>query len=236
MMTEHEELGPIVDELLRRMRSDEPGLEQGELARLRWAMKQVGVISMSAQSDPSAKATAYRKALIDICNFALKIQCAEPSALVPAPVPTQGETHDTHAMCHDLACNGDRAMPRGAKGFGCSCLSRAKRESASPPVAESYPESVLRDLETRIFYVETGLQALVAAARFYRQEAAASPPVVGWQPTLTSLRLRNAQTGDTFVITADDNEMSQARVWIPSGAYQIESLPAPPATGTEPTT
>lgn len=42
-----------------------------------------------------------------------------------------GLQEDTHAICHDLVCNGDRAYPRGAKGRGCSCVSREKREAAT---------------------------------------------------------------------------------------------------------
>jgi len=39
-----------------------------------------------------------------------------------------------HTQCHDLVCNTDRAKyPRGAKGVGCSCVSRAEREAVEFP-------------------------------------------------------------------------------------------------------
>ncbi len=43
--------------------------------------------------------------------------------------------------------------------------------SAASPQS-NIPELVLRDLDTRIFYAETSLQALVDAARLYRRDAA----------------------------------------------------------------
>ncbi len=68
------EMQPVVDELRRRMKSGQPGQEQHADRR---ALYQIGVMAMTAQSDPYSSAAVYRKALVDICNFALKAQDAE---------------------------------------------------------------------------------------------------------------------------------------------------------------
>lgn len=51
-------------------------------------LHEIGVMAMTAQSDPYAEARTYRQALIDICNVALKAQAADPSS--PTSTPDQG--------------------------------------------------------------------------------------------------------------------------------------------------
>ncbi len=63
------EMMPVIDGLRRRMRAT---LDYDEASEP--ALFDIGVMAMTAQSDPHASAEVYRKALIDICNFALAAQ------------------------------------------------------------------------------------------------------------------------------------------------------------------
>lgn len=55
----------------------------------------------------------------------------------------------SHEQCHDLVCNGDRRLPRGASGVSCSCKGRdaayLKSDQAQARIAE---------LEHRVAYYE----------------------------------------------------------------------------------
>ncbi len=64
-----DEMQPVVDELRRRMRVT---LDYDLASQP--ALFEIGVMAMTAQSDPNASAEVYRKALIDICNHALASQ------------------------------------------------------------------------------------------------------------------------------------------------------------------
>ncbi len=66
----------FLEELFQLVREAGEGRDpQGEKS----ALHRIGVMAMTAQSDPHAEASAYRKALIDICNFALTAQEALPA-------------------------------------------------------------------------------------------------------------------------------------------------------------
>jgi hypothetical protein len=74
-------------------------------------------------------------ALIETFGHALYLGCQPPFELTvylsdPAlPASSEGAQGLDHSQCHDLVCNCNRAEhPRGARGVGCSCRSRAERD------------------------------------------------------------------------------------------------------------
>ncbi len=79
--------------------------------RFRTVIYQIGLMSMSAQADPYASAEVYRKALIDICNFALKAQEKQPPSTnavdphaQPSGTPTpRASASSSCAQCAELA-------------------------------------------------------------------------------------------------------------------------------------
>jgi hypothetical protein len=77
-----QEMKPVIDELRRRMRAT---LDYDLASKP--ALFDIGVMAMTAQSDPNASAEVYRKALIDICNYALKAQDALAAIPASAPLP-----------------------------------------------------------------------------------------------------------------------------------------------------